>query len=202
VCEWAVTLNGNNWSPGVGPRLVETGDRDWLGIFSGDCNPRGNVLADGTPDGDLFECLIQNIHLEAHSDPHPNAALRINVDAPTDTARPPKNAEIIVTSADGRTQSTNLQVAQEMRNADGSRCAGLGATVCTGDVGVLVNTSRTSSTASFVVRVGSVPKGYTTAFSDGCSGAHNGMSTTLIQIGVGERHSCHITFTPPARHGG
>jgi hypothetical protein len=200
VCEWAVTLNGDNWSR-VEPRLIETGDHDWLGIFSGDCNRRGQVISDPSPDGDLFECMVQNIHLEARSDPHPNSALRITVDAPTDDSRPPKNAQIVVNSADGSREFTNLNVAPNMRHADGTRCAGLGATVCTGDVGVLVHTSpHGSQTEYFVVGVSSAPRGYTETFSDGCSGARNGVSSNLIQLGVGELHSCHISFQPP-RHG-
>jgi Tol biopolymer transport system component len=199
VCEWAVTLSGDSWNQ-IQPRLVESGDHDWLGLFSGDCNPRGQVTADPTPDGDLFECTIQNIHLEARSDPHPSSVLRVNVDAPADNSRPPKNAQIVVTSASGR-QFTSLPVAPGMRHADGTSCTGLGAAICTGDVGVLVNTSPTGTTADFIIRVSSAPRGYTATFSDGCSRSPNGVSSTLIQLGVGELRSCHISFQPPTPHG-
>ena len=201
VCEWAVTLDGDSWINGIQPRLVEVGASQWIGIFSGDCNPRGQIVADSTPHGDLFECLIWNIHLEAQSDPHPNSVLRVNVDAPTDDSRPPKDADIVVVEANGA-QSADLHVAAQMRHADGTRCAGLSATVCTGDAGVVVRIApRGSNTAYFFVRVRSAPTRYTATFSDGCTGAPNGVSSTPIKLDAGELLSCHVSFRPPGPHG-
>ena len=89
-----------------------------------------------------------------------------------------------------------------MRHADGTRCAGLGATICTGDAGVVVRIApRGSNTAYFFVRVRSAPTRYTATFSDGCTGAPNGVSSTPIKIDAGELLSCHVSFRPPGPHG-
>ena len=108
VCEWAVTLDGDDLAGGRRPRLTETTAAKWIGIFSGDCNAAGTVVADSTPHGDLFECLIRNIHLEAQSDSHPNSVLRVTVDAPTDTSRPPKDADIVVADSAGGSRPTSM----------------------------------------------------------------------------------------------
>lgn len=191
VCELAITLGGDIWDP-VPPRLGEQiTASDWLPIYGGDCNRIGQLLTDTNPDGDLFKCTVDNVHLEAQSGTDPTAIVRIQVGAPGDTSSPSKNAQLAVLDHDG-VDVADIGVKAQMRLADGAACQGLGSALCTGDVGV----AATAAPESFIVQVGNAPAGYTESFSGDCSaGVSN--DKALLTVGKGQLKVCKVTFTPP-----
>jgi hypothetical protein len=190
TCFLAITLGGDIWDP-TPPRLDEEIDSDWMPIYGGDCNRSGQLILDPNPDGDLFQCTVDNVHLEAQSGSDRNAIVRLQVDAPGDTSNPLQNAQLTVRK-EASSDVTDIGVKAEMRLDDGSHCEGLGPALCTGDVGV----AATPAPENFVVEIGSAPGGYTESFSGDCTAAASG-DKAVLSIGKGELRTCHVTFTPP-----
>jgi hypothetical protein len=190
VCELAITLGGDIWDP-LPPRLDEETASDWLPIYGGDCNRVGQLITDVNPDGDLFQCSVDNVHLEAQSGTAPTGIVRLQVDAPGDTSSPPQNAQLAVLDHNF-VDVADIGVKAQMRLDDGTACQGLGSTLCTGDVGV----AATAAPESFIVEVGTAPAGYTENFLGDCTAAASG-DRAQVTVGKGQVATCHVTFTPP-----
>jgi hypothetical protein len=190
VCELAITLGGDIWGPQP-PRLDEDTATDWLPIFGGDCDRLGQLVTDVNPDGDLFQCTVDNVHLEAQSDTGRNAIVRLQVDAPGDTSSPPQNAQLAVLDHNF-VDVADIDVKSQMRLDDGTACQGLGTALCIGDVGV----TATAAPENFIVEVGTAPAGYTESFSGDCTAGASG-DKAQVTVGKGQLATCHVTFTPP-----
>ena len=182
------------------PRLIETADHDWLGIFSGDCN---------RVDGRRRRVARWRPLRVPHPERPPRGSVRLSSRtrcfASTST-HPPTIRDLRRTPRSSSPNSMGRQFGQLACCREDAPCGRN--TLCrTGYGRPAPATPASSSTRRrvshsdyFVVRVRSAPAGYTVTFSDGCSGAPTGNSSNLIQLGVGELHSCHVSFQPP-RHG-
>jgi hypothetical protein len=187
ACGWALTYDYDGFSLPL--MLTQSAQAAWLPIFGGDCDARGR-LPNRDLGGELIACTLYNVGLEAQASAARNAALRIEVVEPA--AAGLSSASILVRSSTGAALATLSTPA--MLTSAGAPCLGLGAALCSGDMGL---EAPTTGTGRFSVHVDSAPLGYTPVFSGGCTPTGSVVPAATIDLAIGVLGTCRVTFAAP-----